>query len=351
MRIVEIISGLGLGGAEQALANRLEHAPNDIQTHILVTGSQDSHLVDRVRSQATLHHAVNSTERLINEIQPDLVITHNPRETLRILANPSLSRRFPVVVVAHNEITSEYKIKANLLDLALPRVNPRARMHIAVSTRAAAGPQCSGASDIRVCVLGSTFDKSRQPLLHFWPQDANHRLLVLNRLSPQKNLPALVEATTRHRHLLRAFNFHIVIAGDGELMKALQSAISEQGIEDLISLPGWIDDKDGLIAAAHTLLVTSSNEGGPLTLYEALLAGIRVVSTPVGAAADVLLDDPHLRMLPTATSQALANGLEQVVHDSPLDGNEVERRRSRYQWLQAKARASAFYDLCRQALS
>jgi len=182
-----------------------------------------------------------------------------------------------------------------------------------------------------------------------WPKDGNHRFLVLNRLSPQKNLPALVDATTRHQDLLRAFNAHIVIAGDGELLKTLQSSITEQGIADLISLPGWIDDKDGLIAAAHTLLVTSSNEGGPLTLYEALLAGIRVVSTPVGAASDVLADDPHLRILPAATPRAIANGLEQVVHDSPLDGNEVKRRRSRYQWLQAKASAREFYNLCREA--
>lgn len=351
MRIVEIISGLGLGGAEQALVTRLEHAPNDVQTHVLVTGSQDSHLIDRVGPQATLHRTVTATKRFINEIQPDLLITHNPREALKLLAHPSLSRRYPVVVVAHNEITSEYRIKANFLDLALPRVNPRARMHIAVSTRAAAGPQCRGGSDIRVCLLGSTFDQSRPPLLHFWPEGSKHRVLVLNRLSPQKNLPALVEATTRHQDLLRASSAHIVIAGDGELMETLRSTITENGITDLISLPGWIDDKDGLIAAAHTLLVTSSNEGGPLTLYEALLAGIRVVSTPVGAASDVLVDDPNFRILPAATPQALANGLEALVNDSPLNGNEVETRRSRYQWLQAKARAITFYDLCRQALS
>ena len=351
MRIVEIISGLGLGGAEQALVTRLGHAPNDVHTHVLVTGSQDSHLVNRVRSQATLHRSVTATAGLINEIRPDLVITHNPRETLKLLAHPSLSRRYPVVVVAHNEITSEYGIKANFLDLALPRVNPRARMHIAVSTRAAAGPQCLGGSDIRVCVLGSTFDASRQPLLQFWPKGAEYRVLVLNRLSPQKNLPALVKATTRHQDLLRAFNVHIVIAGDGELMRSLQSAISEQQITDLISLPGWIDNKDGLISAAHTLLVTSSNEGGPLTLYEALLAGIRVVSTPVGAASDVLANDPFLRILPADTPQALADGLEQVIHDSTPESDEIQARQFEYQWLQAKARASAFYDLCRQASS
>lgn len=351
MRIIEFISGLGLGGAEQALVTRLEHAPNDIETHVLVSGTQDSHLANRVGSQATLHRAVTATGRLINEIQPDLLITHNPREALKLLAHPNLSRRYPVVVVAHNEITSEYRIKASFLDLALPRVNPRARMHIAVSTRAAAGPQCLGGSDIRVCLLGSTFDESRQPLSHFWPKIAKHRVLVLNRLSPQKNLPALVEAATRHQDLLRASSAHIVIAGDGELMKALHSTITENGIADLISLPGWIDDKDGLIAAAHTLLVTSSNEGGPLTLYEALLAGIRVVSTPVGAASDVLADDPHLQILPTATPQALGNGLEALVNDSPLGGTEVERRRSKYQWLQAKERAMSFYDLCRQVCS
>lgn len=351
MRIVEIISGLGRGGAEQALVTRLEHAPHGVQTHVLVTGSQDSHLVNRVRSAATLHRPVRAIGRWIEKLQPDLVITHNPRETLKLLAHPSLSHRYPVVVVAHNEITSEYRMKASFLDLALPLVNPRARMHISVSTRAAAGPQCLGGSDVRVSVLGSTFDKSRQPLLHFWPKKTNHRVLVLNRLSPQKNLPALIEATSLRQDLLRASNVHIVIAGDGELMKPLRNTVTEQGLVDLISLPGWIDDKDGLIAAAHTLLVSSSNEGGPLALYEALLAGIRVVSTPVGAAADVLLDDSRLRILPTATPQALADGLEQVVLESPLDGNEVEGRRSRYQWLQAKERASVFYDLCRQALS
>jgi glycosyltransferase involved in cell wall biosynthesis len=351
MRVVEIISGLGLGGAERALARRLNNAPLDIETHVIVTGPQDSHLCKQIREQAILHQDVSATGRLVNQLKPDLVLTHNPREALSVLSHPNLPRRYPVAVIAHNEISSEYRMKATLLNSLLPRLNSRARMHIAVSTRAARGVQCLGAADLRVCLLGGTFDQTQSPLLDYWPQNTKHRILVLSRLSPQKNLRALVDAVTLQQDYMRAFCAHLVIAGDGELMKTLTSEIHARDIADLMTFPGWIDNTDGLLAAAQTLLITSSHEGGPLTLYEALLAGIRVVSTPVGAAADVLVDDPHIRILPNDTPRALGDGLRVILQDSPPGDHEVLARRTRNEWLQATTRANAFYELCREAAS
>lgn len=349
MRIVEIISGLGQGGAERALATRLQFAPHDIETHVVVTGKQDSNLGSQIRENAAIYREPSQLTRLVKGLCPDLILTHNPREALRVLAHSHLVGNYPVVAVAHNEITSEYKAKAVILDSLLPRINPRAQMHIAVSTRASLGPQCANGKDVRICLLGGEFDAACSPDSSYWPIGTVHRVLVLGRFSPQKNLKSLLKAVTLVQDSLRESQTHLVLAGSGELRNKLVNEVTRKGVQDLISFPGWIDRTNSLMAGADTLLVTSTREGGPLTLYEALLAGIRVVSTPAGAATDVLRNDNFLRVLPDATAASLSIALRTIAHDPILTWSEIERRRVKNQIYGSHIRSKVFYGLCRHA--
>ena len=77
-----------------------------------------------------------------------------------------------------------------------------------------------------------------------------------------------------------------VVCGAGDLEPEVSSAANELG--GSMSLLGWRADVETIYAAADLLLLTSDNEGMPVSLIEAALAGVPAVSTDVGSVAEVV---------------------------------------------------------------
>jgi glycosyltransferase involved in cell wall biosynthesis len=77
----------------------------------------------------------------------------------------------------------------------------------------------------------------------------------------------------------------VLLVGDGSQRAALE-AVAPSNTRFL----GWRSDVETIYAAADLALLTSDNEGMPLTLIEAALAGLPAVTTDVGSAPEVVLD-------------------------------------------------------------
>ncbi|MFI7443324.1 glycosyltransferase [Nonomuraea indica] len=81
---------------------------------------------------------------------------------------------------------------------------------------------------------------------------------------------------------------HFVVCGGGELAASVERDARPFG--DSFHLLGWRKDVETVYAAADVVVLTSDNEGTPLTLVEAGMAGVPVVSTRVGSVAEVVRD-------------------------------------------------------------
>jgi glycosyltransferase involved in cell wall biosynthesis len=81
--------------------------------------------------------------------------------------------------------------------------------------------------------------------------------------------------------------WQLVIAGDGELYSAVSQRIEELGLSDKIKMISWETDIPGLWSAASVALLTSKQEGTPVSLIEAMAAGVPWVSTAVGGIPDI----------------------------------------------------------------
>jgi glycosyltransferase involved in cell wall biosynthesis len=93
--------------------------------------------------------------------------------------------------------------------------------------------------------------------------------------------------------LLRAFadvspDAHLLLVGDGPLRARMETLARELGIGGRAHFAGFRDDVGAVYAACDVVALTSANEGTPVTLIEALAAGVPVVSTDVGGVADVV---------------------------------------------------------------
>ncbi len=79
-----------------------------------------------------------------------------------------------------------------------------------------------------------------------------------------------------------------IVIGDGHLREALEIRARELGIAEQVVFAGFREDVLSLYLELDIVALTSLNEGTPLTLIEAMLAGRAVVSTQVGGVVDIM---------------------------------------------------------------
>ncbi|WP_433435248.1 glycosyltransferase [Nonomuraea sp. CA-141351] len=120
---------------------------------------------------------------------------------------------------------------------------------------------------------------------------------------------------TAHRILARVPDCRFVICGGGDLLARLEQDIAP--IRHAFHLVGWRKDVETVYAAADVVLLTSDNEGTPLTLIEAQMAGTPVVSTRVGSVAEVVQDE-RTGLLSSTDPAELAEQTVRVISDPLL---------------------------------
>ena len=81
---------------------------------------------------------------------------------------------------------------------------------------------------------------------------------------------------------------HLVIVGDGEDRVALESLTSELGLQKSVSYLGIRSDVPKLLSAADGFVLSSVSEALPMTVLEAGMAGLLVVSSQVGGVPEIL---------------------------------------------------------------
>ncbi len=134
-------------------------------------------------------------------------------------------------------------------------------------------------------------------------------VLTTARLAPQKGLDLLARtAADLHR---RVPEVCWLIAGDGPLRAELAAQCEREGLP--VRLLGHRSDVPDLLAAADVVVSTSSWEGQPLNLQEALRAGRPVVATDVGGTGEVTGE--AARLVPYGDAAALAEQISGLLAD------------------------------------
>ncbi len=100
---------------------------------------------------------------------------------------------------------------------------------------------------------------------------------------------------------------HFVIVGDGDLRAEIEAQVDALGLRDVVVFTGWVRDVTPVYADLDVNVISSVNEGTPVSVIEALTAGCPVVATAVGGLPD-LLDQGELgELVPSGDAEALAD--------------------------------------------
>ncbi|HHM24281.1 MAG TPA: glycosyltransferase, partial [Bacteroidetes bacterium] len=139
-------------------------------------------------------------------------------------------------------------------------------------------------------------------------------ILAAGRLTEQKGFDYLIGAAALLRRKRQDLVF--VIAGTGRLEAHLRSRIRKLHLEDTVELWGFRRDLDSLMAGAVLFVLSSTYEGMPNVVMEAMALGKPVVATDVNGVRELMVDGETGRIVPPRDSAALARAIEEVI-DSP----------------------------------
>ncbi|MBE3013299.1 glycosyltransferase [Microbispora sp. NEAU-D428] len=316
--ICEVIKTLDLGGAEMLLVERMLATPQTGKRYTVVClRASTDELRARLRSAGvevidlTSHPRWQRPARLIRmigKLRPDVINVHSP--LLAVLLRPLARMRRPRPALISTVHNVRYRLPTMLLDLGTRWLDMRT---VAVSPHVARSRTCWLARHVTVRVHGVRVEAQRRwarmadETRRHWDVPGDAFLIVhVGNFHPQKNHDLLVDAAAKVlEHDNRA---RFLLAGSGPLLNRVARRVDALGLTG-VRLLGRLPDARRLIAAADLLVLSSSYEGLPVVVMEALAAGVPVVSTAVGGVPDLIRHDRNGLLVEPGDPDALAGAI------------------------------------------
>jgi glycosyltransferase involved in cell wall biosynthesis len=147
-------------------------------------------------------------------------------------------------------------------------------------------------------------------------------VICVGRLNKPKNYPFLVEALAdllRRKPEYRE-RLQVLIAGDGDQRDVIESLISKYELNEIFCLLGVRSDIPDLLSKSDIFVMSSSYEGLPISLLEAIGAGLPVLVTDVGGNGEVLQMTGAGMISSPSDVTGFSRALERLLSDESLRG-------------------------------
>lgn len=264
--------------------------------------------------------------RIVRRVRPDVVHTHTAKAGAVGRLGAILSGTRPVVVhTFHGHVLRGYfgsggTLLFRAIETALARVSDRL---IAVSPEVRdelVGLHVAPERKFSVIRLGIELDERVR--FDGDPAEVRRRLGIpaekfvvgwFGRMTAVKQTDDLLTMLTGTRE--RGIDAMLVLVGDGDDRRRLEQRAHDLGIARSCLFLGYQESVAPWFAICDAVILTSANEGTPVTLIEALAAGRPVVATRVGGVPDVVDDGETGFLVRPADTHAMAERLEILARD------------------------------------
>jgi glycosyltransferase involved in cell wall biosynthesis len=328
-RVAFFLPLLSGGGAERVMVNlaaafiekgvRVDFVLARAEGPYLDQLSKEARLVD-LKSLGVLTSLPRLVRYLRRERPAALISALDHANIVAIWAKLLAGTGTRTVVTLHNTISIKMKSasrisKGRLLPALIHFFLGRADAIIAVSAgvaedyaRAVSIPLEKIKIIYNPVISDSLLEKSKEPLDHPWfgPGEVPV-ILSVGRLTEQKNFPGLIEAFAKVREKTPA---RLLILGEGKLRSELEELVKKLNLQGEVSLPGFVDNPYRFMSRAAVYVLSSTWEGLPTVLIEALAAGAPVVATDCKSGPNEILMGGELgKLVPVGDTSALAEGI------------------------------------------
>ncbi len=328
MKIIQVIDGLRVGGAEQLLVTFTEATQHrNIDLTIVTFRVKSDHMRDTLEQlgaklvflpDRTLLDPLRLWQlyRLFKREKPDIIHAHLATATVvSSLVGKWLS--IPVVSTIHNtQWSAKRQIRLRLHRLALRRwvTHIIAVGHSVVENfRSLVGTKEIKVIWNAVPPMPIFSDEQKASLRQSLVGDNQGPILIcIGRLSEAKG----------HKDLLLAFRqineqfpeTRLLIVGDGNLRSDVEALVQQSGLQHAIMMLGIRQDVPALLAISDLLVSASHWEGLPVSILEAMASGVPIVATDVGDIPYVVVEGTGL-VVPAHQPTVLADAVCQLLQD------------------------------------
>ncbi|HEY0583876.1 MAG TPA: glycosyltransferase, partial [Chloroflexota bacterium] len=336
IRVLQLITSLDRGGAENHLLALLTHADRqafEIETAVL---AGEGELVPVFRQAGIPVHLLHAGSRLdpralnrlvaiLREGNFDIVHSHLFRADIYAgLAVARLRERRPLLVsTRHNDDRFFLNPFVGIVHYV---VSARQDLIIAISDHIARFTVARGVrhpARVRRVYHGieppleRALEREGQRIRRELGIDSDAFLVGnVGRLAPQKGQRHLIAAMPLL--LERVPGAHAIIAGGGDLEDYFRDLARELGVADRVHVLGPRRDVPALMHAMDVFAMPSIWEGFGLVLLEAMAAGRPIVASRVATIPEVVLDGQTGLLVPAGDSLALAEALAQLADQPAL---------------------------------
>ena len=108
----------------------------------------------------------------------------------------------------------------------------------------------------------------------------------------------------------------LLIAGDGPVREKMMFLAQSLGISEAVIFLGWRHDLPILYRTMDIFLLSSRNEGTPVSVIEAMAAGLPVVATNVGGVPDLVNHENSGLLVPAGDPVAMADAVFRLAGDT-----------------------------------
>lgn len=327
-RIALFVPSLAGGGAERTMVHLARgFAARGYDVDLVLVAAKGPYLADVPRDVriVDLHAggvaaALPGLVRYLRRERPRGLLSTLNRPNIAAIVATRLARVATRAVVRQSNTFSETSRRATrgmprVLSVLVRHVYPWADDIVAVSdgvahdlTLAAGLPR----ERIRVIpnpvVSPELFDLARQPVEHPWFAPGQPPVVLgVGRLAKQKDYTSLIAAFAR---VLSRRPARLVILGEGSERQRLEAYVAGLGLQESVSLPGFAQNPFAYMARAAVFVLSSTFEGLPGALIQALACGTPVVATdcPSGPR-EILRGGQFGRLVPVGDVAALATAI------------------------------------------
>ena len=341
------------GGQRMALSIAHKIDSEDVRIRVLVLYPRCGNILEKVADEWGLDvqylqkksgadlGCIVQIYRAILQFQPDVIHAHlrvMPYLLLPMCLSKTQLRYYTVHSLADKDASG---IKRRILHFAFRHCHVQP---VAISDLCRKSiSEVYGIPERRIPCIYNGIDTERFARREEYGCEEDFRFAAIGRLDEAKNYPMMLRAFSDiHR---RFPNTGLVILGDGNLRVVLEKQCADLEISRAVLFTGNVPNVENYLWASQIYLMSSDYEGLPLTVLEAMAAGLPIISTKAGGIVDVVEDGKNGILVNCGDQTGLTEAMERLLLSPELCRQFSEQSAALAQKYSIEACAAQYKEL------
>jgi len=358
MRIAHVIDSMEVGGAEavvDALCRLQAAAGHQVSVHCLLRGGPLAEKLATegfpifVHGPATSGKLIWRLYRELRRIGPNVVHCHNKSATVHAAPAARIAGIHAVFSTRHGMAAPPYRLRKDFKYWACTALFCSCVVAVCETARRNMYRN-AGALARRAITIRNGAYPARSSGDHVGTRGDGFKIVTVGRLAPAKDYQGLLRSVAVA--LPHVPDLQLWIVGDGHEASSLKALVAELGIGQSVQFFGEQGTVGDWLTRADVFVLSSVSEGLPISILEAMAAGLPAIVTDVGGMPEVLSLSGAGKVVPVGKVDLLAQAITEFAsHRQDLKELGQKARSCYLQHFLPERMAEEYLNLYRSCLS